>query len=1286
MQEEVDSFLLTKHRLEQLDYGSYNFDKNSLPLINRLLSDLISATDAAKKFKSKLDIQVTESENWKQQLDPLRSQLSKITNENNKLHKDILTLNCTATERDRRNQQLSKKQQDEYEDLKFVNSQLRQTIVNEKEKHEKFREKIEETLTRQGIITEKPKKNKPPLFNSQALQKLQKIDIETGLEKMDDIIDFPEITPIVCDLVKLSEQKVEMVEKDLFSLKNQNSSLENELSLLQDKIVKKDQEIQRLGIQLEISRSQQWGGSAGVGGSVDLLTSGSSLEINDLGLAKRRIDQLEMQLEQLQEHIQLLEADISKFEEEKKLILESCDDERKLVENDLEQEKIKNGALLKNLSKLEIMVSDLDRIKNSSSPMKNKLKNSYSNQENSLQPNNASQPISKNIRQLSELQSKLRTCQENLKIKNERIESVKLEKTKLSEENNLLKNKVIELEKKNATVLEKKKATLIPKPTVESNFQSSIPVPTNSNVKKLEGKLKTLEEEKLTMESTIKTMLTEKNSDKNLLNERVLEINLLNNQLENFKYVNAESHKKQLDLESSLKISENEQKKLVEALEKFEDFLSQINVEVEIVTSERDNLSRLYQQVNDQLVQSRKVSNPEIIQTSIASIQTDEDNQKDIERNNEIKELNNLNKDLLDTNNSLKNENNYLKLELKKTKDDIEKQLYRQEETGSSALEAIKQLETERDGLKMALDSKERDMLLLVDNCEALEKHIKRMKEDIESFENREDNLKIKYRQLEVEKEKEVFKVRQLKSKISELEGAKERNYTELERIKIQFNAAEDQILKQKEMLEEVDRERDLFLLEMDQKDEILNEINDKYQALDSEKSELEAELKYLKDLNENFNQNLNDLEYELKTLRLSCENLTAEKDQLNLESSRNAEEAKNVSSDLVVVARENQILHQSIQEITNERDKTKDELIDMERYLHNLEDNFNNNEHEKENLFNSYRKLISDFEKLDINFKAKLEEENNLRMEVLMREKRIDLLQKSIEEVGAELNQYKIDLRAYEKQTTLLTRSLATAERTISNLEKEKTRLSREVLTTRDLTTTIDKSKEEVQSQLLTLKIENENLLKELKNFETEFEDQNKLIQLEKQRSEKFEQLLNSERKKNIQAEKDTKDLEFAKNHFDQQIQKLKSQNSIVLSKKEILIKEQTLEIEGLRSRVASLIETVEKQKNEIQELNKKATVSISKNGTKDNETSQQQEMPTNISKLQLEQEIAENSRKMKGYESQIKEMKGKYQSRREEEDNDDGVEAKTPETVNKPESKKEEGETLQTILDLIK
>jgi chromosome segregation ATPase len=125
-----------------------------------------------------------------------------------------------------------------------------------------------------------------------------------------------------------------------------------------------------------------------------------------LPLAKRRIDQLEQQIELLQEHAETLETEIGGFNDEKKLIYETCNEDRIGVEKELESCKTRNNALVRNLGKLEEMINDLEDIK---------TRESRAGKKSGGAASFSTAPITKSIRQMAELEEKNRHLQDRLK-------------------------------------------------------------------------------------------------------------------------------------------------------------------------------------------------------------------------------------------------------------------------------------------------------------------------------------------------------------------------------------------------------------------------------------------------------------------------------------------------------------------------------------------------------------------------------------------------------------------------------------------------------------------------------------------------------------------------------------------------------------------------------------------------------------------------------------------------------------------------------------------------------
>lgn len=81
-----------------------------------------------------------------------------------------------------------------------------------------------------------------------------------------------------------------------------------------------------------------------------------------------------------------------------------------------------------------------------------------------------------------------------------------------------------------------------------------------------------------------------------------------------------------------------------------------------------------------------------------------------------------------------------------------------------------------------------------------------------------------------------------------------------------------------------------------------------------------------------------------------------------------------------MAVTKENQSLHSEITQVVSDREHCKEELVECERRIQYIEDVLRSKEQEKDHLMSSYRKLISEYEKLDLVTKGSSEESNNMR------------------------------------------------------------------------------------------------------------------------------------------------------------------------------------------------------------------------------------------------------------------------------------------------------------------
>lgn len=216
--------------------------------------------------------------------------------------------------------------------------------------------------------------------------------------------------------------------------------------------------------------------------------------------------------------------------------------------------------------------------------------------------------------------------------------------------------------------------------------------------KKLEANIKSLEEERWNLQNqigTLKRQLENKSkssneSDLNLLSQK-LEISQNEVQAIQCKY--EELRNIVSGLESYIILITSDKIKLVAALGKFEAFLPEINAKVESITKERDNCILLYQQVNLQLIQERnKVAANLIPEKNLpilsAAIQTE-----DVKSN----EINSKYEKLIADYRDLEAVNKNMAKDIQRLMSNLDSAVNRGHETGTSAVEALRQLEAERD-------------------------------------------------------------------------------------------------------------------------------------------------------------------------------------------------------------------------------------------------------------------------------------------------------------------------------------------------------------------------------------------------------------------------------------------------------------------------------------------------------------------------------------------------------------------------------------------------------------
>jgi hypothetical protein len=82
-------FTQLRRRLDQLGY-KHPLGIESLPLVERLFSDLLHTTEALKGIKKELGTRRETSAEWQRDVEPLKGDNAKLTREVNQLHMELI--------------------------------------------------------------------------------------------------------------------------------------------------------------------------------------------------------------------------------------------------------------------------------------------------------------------------------------------------------------------------------------------------------------------------------------------------------------------------------------------------------------------------------------------------------------------------------------------------------------------------------------------------------------------------------------------------------------------------------------------------------------------------------------------------------------------------------------------------------------------------------------------------------------------------------------------------------------------------------------------------------------------------------------------------------------------------------------------------------------------------------------------------------------------------------------------------------------------------------------------
>ncbi|KAK5930835.1 hypothetical protein CgunFtcFv8_027042 [Champsocephalus gunnari] len=291
-------FVNMRKRLDQLGYR-HPLGIESLPLVEKLFSDLVHTTESLRNAKLSAGKTEKETRNFDALLEPYRAENARAVRENNELHLELLKL---KEEKDRVSRELKthiRKLDHQTSDLKFLNNQyvhkVRCLEKDSKAKAERIQQLQEKNM--QAVVQTPGGKKRSIPFRR---QRMQIDDLIPSSSTSGYPVSQPD-DPYIADLLLLADGRISELQEDIIKVKLDLENAQEFIQHLNTQVEERNKEIERLNRALHGGRPH------------DVV----SLEAQNFSNEKL-IAHLNLQIEYLQETNMTLEEKVAGLQQRKK--------------------------------------------------------------------------------------------------------------------------------------------------------------------------------------------------------------------------------------------------------------------------------------------------------------------------------------------------------------------------------------------------------------------------------------------------------------------------------------------------------------------------------------------------------------------------------------------------------------------------------------------------------------------------------------------------------------------------------------------------------------------------------------------------------------------------------------------------------------------------------------------------------------------------------------------------------------------------------------------------------
>ncbi|XP_030047266.1 centrosomal protein of 135 kDa [Microcaecilia unicolor] len=1047
-------FTNLRKRLDQLGYRQ-PLGIESLPLVEKLFSDLVHTTESLRNAKLTAGKTEKENKNFDALLEPYKTENARVVRENNELHIELLKL---KEESDRHIKDLKvtlRKLEHQTADLKFLNNQyihkIRLLEKDSKAKSEKIQQLQEKNL--QAVVQTPGGKKRMIPFRRQRMQIDQPVP-PSGIAAYP--VPQPQ-DPYVTDLLQVADNRIQELQQDVAMLQDKLEVSEQELKHLSKQVEVRDCEIERLGIALDGGRSH------------DVI----SLEARTKS-SEKLIAHLNLQVEYLQQANQDLEKR-----------LQALMETRENVTSEVMNLSTKNNELCQELTEIDKLAQQLERdkeivLKTADAEIQD-AKNEIKKQFNEIQNME---------RTISELKAELSTCQgEKYKMAEELLakaeENLKLESflNHLEQEKQRYLNKVEKL-----TATERDLVLEVEKMRTQYGILRGDRSPS-----RLDMFVKSLEEERDYYKKELENV------------ERTFKRR--SSPLNNSRQETSPSHdtpEKSGTYNSELRQIIRERDELQSMLDRFEKHMTEIQSNVKMLTAERDKLNILYDQAQDELAMLRqerqsKISSALENQTALHHIEE--------ERNKAITDLKKVaaEKENLQKLKSQHESISYEKSKMEQKISDLENTIYVLEKERFDLKSSISVLRETMASLENEVKTQSYKLSQTSDDFSQQKIElgsVRLMNEQLQrSLEDAQHRLSVKKDELQLSQEQIVT----LENRIDELNHNSSSQQEELNMLRSTVSVLD----KEKDVLQETvdDKTERIACL-----DDNLSNKEKTVANLRLTVSDLESSVDQLKDLLSNKDRELASIHHQLD---VTCSELSELKRLREIALKEN----RRLQDDLATMTRENQAVSTELESAMHEKEDLKLRVHSYISEVARTESLMAAKEQENRDLLDQFRMMHGQAEDWEVKAHRAEGESSSIRLELLSVDTDRRHLRERVEHLENEIQEHINAHQAYELQISSMAKTMSRLEEELKHEQNQKASVLSELSSVRDLCVKLDSNKELFSRQLTSKSMEYERIVAELGDVKSETELLKKQLASERLTIQNLETLLATNREKEFQS-----------------------------------------------------------------------------------------------------------------------------------------------------------------------